>query len=29
LGEPITAMNVGFAVSVLAVVVLGKKTRAK
>ena len=29
LDEPITAMNVGFAVSVLAVVVLGKKTRAK
>jgi drug/metabolite transporter (DMT)-like permease len=29
LGEPITAMNVGFALSVLAVVVLGKKTRAK
>jgi drug/metabolite transporter (DMT)-like permease len=29
LGEPITAMNVGFAMSVLAVVVLGKKTRSK
>jgi len=29
LNEPITAMNVGFALSVLAVVVMGKKTRAK
>jgi drug/metabolite transporter (DMT)-like permease len=29
LDEPITAMNVGFAVCVLAVVVLGKRTRAK
>jgi hypothetical protein len=29
LDEPITAMNVGFALSVLAVVVMGKKTRAK
>jgi drug/metabolite transporter (DMT)-like permease len=29
LDEQITAMNVGFALSVLAVVVLGKKTRAK
>ena len=29
LNEPITAMNVGFAVCVLAVVVLGKRTRAK
>jgi drug/metabolite transporter (DMT)-like permease len=27
--EPITAMNVGFALCVLAVVVLGKRTRAK
>lgn len=29
LGEAITAMNVGFALCVLAVVVLGKRTRAK
>jgi drug/metabolite transporter (DMT)-like permease len=29
LDEHITAMNVGFAVCVLAVVVLGKRTRAK
>ena len=29
LDEAITAMNVGFALCVLAVVVLGKKTRAK
>jgi drug/metabolite transporter (DMT)-like permease len=29
LGEKITAMNVGFALCVLAVVVLGKRTRAK
>jgi drug/metabolite transporter (DMT)-like permease len=29
LHEPITAMNVGFALCVLAVVVLGKQTRAK
>jgi drug/metabolite transporter (DMT)-like permease len=29
LQEPITAMNIGFALCVLAVVVLGKKTRAK
>jgi drug/metabolite transporter (DMT)-like permease len=29
LDEQITAMNVGFALSVLVVVVLGKKTKAK
>jgi drug/metabolite transporter (DMT)-like permease len=29
LGEKITAMNVGFALCVFAVVVLGKRTRAK